>query len=877
MKTNNNIKCERVKVFLRVRPFTNDEMNQNPNTSIESLDTKSNTVVIKKDFDNKTFTYDGIFTQSSSQNDIFDTTSQEVIDSVLDGYNGTIFAYGQTGSGKTYTMVGDYNNILFKGIIPRSIDYIFDSISNSNAQYEICVSFIQIYLESMQDLLETSNKDIRVREDKEKGVYLDGVKWVKVKSSEDCGEVFSLGEKNRVTESTRMNAHSSRSHAVFIVRVERTKNSQHTVSYLYLVDLAGSERGRKTLSHGLRLDEAKKINYSLLVLGNCIQSLTDPKCNHVSYRDSKLTRLLQESLGGNAKTSLIVTISPSEYNTDETLSTLNFASRAMKVKNKPVINESIDYRALSQKLQEDLDKMSDENAMLRIQIENLKKAQVKVSDKDKEEVEKKYDAYEMIIHEVDKILFQKEEEIDKLKNDIDELMKENRELNEMLADIKKDKGDLEITVMQLTSRENETNYNSIIKNNHKKDYKIEKTEDDDNEDYFLIISKIKCDVRDKCNGIKKEINDTTQKKNAIVIKSTQNDIKIKLSQDLEEKYSLNKVNAGLKIEKNYLEKQLEVKEKQIDSLATFAESIEPKAYSMRTKTELISSIINLKMQNILFAEENVEFWEYITQLSKKEEKLAGIILGIQKDLSKVLSNISYIASKYKSSISSIDTLLQKIGKSKDNLSLFKSYITQLEQISNRALEINYTSETDVQNIETIEVSKISNSTKTAFSSVNEVLIGLIYNFIEIISLLKTSYNSDNEKLQNSQIEKLNNIIESQNKTISTMNKDKTLINKNVIAINSLLDIGGECNSEFNIDLISNAIESLKAQKEELNTRLKITENDVKEEKSKLQHRESKTNLKDLGTGKFIFQQYHKAVQKFSEALISYANTKELNE
>ena len=163
-----------------------------------------------------------------------------------------------------------------------------------------------------------------------------------------------------------MNAHSSRSHAILIMKIEKSikitnpKNIKNiintdrllTCSYLHLVDLAGSERVRKTGATDMRLEEAKKINLSLLCLGNVIASLTNPNVSHISYRDSKLTRLLKESLGGNAKTSLIVTVSPSTYNTEETMSSLYFALRAMKVQNRPIINKTIDYQALYIKLQD---------------------------------------------------------------------------------------------------------------------------------------------------------------------------------------------------------------------------------------------------------------------------------------------------------------------------------------------------------------------------------------------------------------------------------------------------------------------------------------------------------------------------------------------
>lgn len=195
-----------------------------------------------------------------------------------------------------------------------------------------------------------------------------------------------------------MNAHSSRSHAIMIIKVEKSVNyspeklmeiqsnnnlisdKSMTKSSLFLVDLAGSERVKKTRADAMRLEEAKKINFSLLVLGNCIQALSDAKNSHVNYRDSKLTRLLQESLGGNAKTSLIVTISPSFYNIEETVSALGFGQRAMKVQNKPLINKTVDYQALSIKLQEDLDLLNDHYTKIKIEYEKVTEENTKLKN-----------------------------------------------------------------------------------------------------------------------------------------------------------------------------------------------------------------------------------------------------------------------------------------------------------------------------------------------------------------------------------------------------------------------------------------------------------------------------------------------------------------
>ena len=228
----------------------------------------------------------------------------------------------------------------------------------------------------MYFLFELKNQ-VKIREDPDKGVFLENCMWIKIRNTKECGEAFKKGEKNRATAFTEMNAHSSRSHALLITKINKSlidnNSTEHimTESFLYLVDLAGSERVNKTNAKLMRLEEAKKINYSLLVLGNCIQSLTDNKSSHVSYRDSKLTRLLQESLGGNAKTSLIVTVSPSNYNAEETFSSLNFAVRAMKVQNKPIVNKSEDYQSKLIKLQEEYDKLQEKYTQLIIDYENI--------------------------------------------------------------------------------------------------------------------------------------------------------------------------------------------------------------------------------------------------------------------------------------------------------------------------------------------------------------------------------------------------------------------------------------------------------------------------------------------------------------------------
>ena len=451
-------------------------------------------------------------------------------------------------------MVGEFDNPQIRGITPRSFDYIFNRIKSlqkedPTSKYNINISFIQIYLEMIQDLFEPNNQ-VKIREDPDKGVFLENCLWIKVNNTQEFEEAFKKGEKNRITECTKMNAQSSRSHALLIVRIEKNftdkESNEHimTQGHLYLVDLAGSERVTKTNAREMRLEEAKKINYSLLILGNCIQSLISPNSKYVSYRDSKLTRILQESLGGNAKTSLIVTISPSGYNSEETLSSLNFGLRAMKVQNKPMINRTQDYQALCFKLQEEYDKLMEENTKLNIeynkvcdeneklkngetylnmQINNIKQ-QIKndskaISHEEMEKIKKKFekemsnlDKYynevmknkeeenEKIMKDIDNTLVKKDNEIQNITNKLNEYKIKLKNVTDINYDMKKEIEDIQKTCndMLLEKEQLNSKINSLIatnknltKNinilNSKKDSLIEKESQTDS----IINNKIK--------------------------------------------------------------------------------------------------------------------------------------------------------------------------------------------------------------------------------------------------------------------------------------------------------------------------------------------------------------------------------------------------
>jgi kinesin family protein 5 len=292
------------------------------------------------------FTFDRVFDMSSRQVDVFDYSIRPTVDDILNGYNGTVFAYGQTGAGKSYTMMGsDIDDDVGKGVIPRIIEQIFASIlaSPSNIEYTVRVSYMEIYMERIRDLLMPQNDNLPVHEEKNRGVYVKGLLEVYVSSVEEVYEVLRRGGASRAVSATNMNAESSRSHSILVVTVtqKNVETGSMKSGQLFLVDLAGSEKVGKTGASGQTLEEAKKINKSLSALGMVINSLTDTKSSHVPYRDSKLTRILQESLGGNSRTTLIINCSPSSYNDAETLSTLRFGMRAKTIKNKAKVNAEL--------------------------------------------------------------------------------------------------------------------------------------------------------------------------------------------------------------------------------------------------------------------------------------------------------------------------------------------------------------------------------------------------------------------------------------------------------------------------------------------------------------------------------------------------------
>uniref|UniRef100_A0A8C8CS76 Kinesin-like protein n=1 Tax=Oncorhynchus tshawytscha TaxID=74940 RepID=A0A8C8CS76_ONCTS len=290
----------------------------------------------------RSYVFDRVFPTNTTQEQVYNACAKQIVKDVLGGYNGTIFAYGQTASGKTHTMEGKLHDPNQMGIIPRIAEDIFNHIfgMDENLEFHIKVSYFEVYMDKIRDLLDVTKTNLAVHEDKNKIPYVKGCTERFVSSPDEVMDVIDEGKNNRHVAVTNMNEHSSRSHSIFLINIkqEHTETEQKLCGKLYLVDLAGSEKVSKTGAAGAVLDEAKNINKSLSALGNVISALAEGTKTHVPYRDSKMTRILQDSLGGNCRTTMFICCSPSSYNDAETKSTLMFGQRAKTIRNTASVN-----------------------------------------------------------------------------------------------------------------------------------------------------------------------------------------------------------------------------------------------------------------------------------------------------------------------------------------------------------------------------------------------------------------------------------------------------------------------------------------------------------------------------------------------------------
>ncbi|KAG2729795.1 hypothetical protein I3760_01G266200 [Carya illinoinensis] len=414
----------RVRVAVRLRPKNDEDVLSDDDFSdCVELQPELNRLKLRKNnWSSESYRFDEVFTETASQKRVYEVVAKPVVESVLNGYNGTIMAYGQTGTGKTYTLgkLGK-DDAAGRGIMLRALEDIIGNISTSSDTIE--VSYFQLYKESIQDLLAPEKTNIHINEDPKTGeVSLPGATVVKIQDLDNFLQLLQVGEGNRHAANTKMNTESSRSHAILMVHIRRAVNEKVNFGInspekgsrsdlfdgkdipivrkgkLLIVDLAGSERIDKSGSEGLLLEEAKFINLSLSSLGKCINALAE-NSPHIPTRDSKLTRLLRDSFGGTARTSLIITIGPSARHHAETASTIMFGQRAMRIVNTVKVKEEFDYESLCRKLENQVDNLTAD-------IER----QQKLRDDDKYELEKQLRECQENFAEANKILVTRSEQ-----------------------------------------------------------------------------------------------------------------------------------------------------------------------------------------------------------------------------------------------------------------------------------------------------------------------------------------------------------------------------------------------------------------------------------------------------------------------------------
>ena len=377
---------ETIQIFLRLRPCRNGSYKHDHieiNSSLRSVEVK---VPIKEEgyvnntIRKHTFKFDKIFDCATTQDQIFDEVAKDVIDSAIDGYNGTIFAYGQTGSGKTYTITGGVESISMRGIIPRALSYIFEETKKRTLYtWKVYISYLEIYNNDGYDLLSDTGAGgtqrrfeleslprVRIRENQSRQLILTNLSIHEIDNFQEGMALLMLGDDNRVVAETPKNDASTRSHCLFMIQIESQKIGEDlkTLSKLHIVDLSGSEKPFKTNLSGIRMTEALNINVSLFYLEQVIIEINN-KSSYIPYRNSMMTMCLRDSLGGNCKTRMIANLSADFDDVLESLSTCRFAQRVALVKNTAVVNEIVDPAILVQKQKNEIEELKAELAMLK--------------------------------------------------------------------------------------------------------------------------------------------------------------------------------------------------------------------------------------------------------------------------------------------------------------------------------------------------------------------------------------------------------------------------------------------------------------------------------------------------------------------------------
>ena len=722
---------ENIKVSIRIRPKIETEYSQNSNL----ITTIGNSIIIssKNSKEIKQFSFDYIANEETSQSEIFLNCGKEICDKVLNGINGTILVYGQTSAGKTYTLLGNYfsnfnnsnlnfdnlinekNNFNFeknfitysqknqeesKGIIPRVLEYIFEQIKNNfyeKYNFNIKCSFIEIYNEQLIDLLNPNEKkNLNIRENNKNELIIENLIKIEIKNINEGFNIIKTGIKNRHIGITNMNKNSSRSHAIFTLYINSKKNENGKIiiqnSIFNLVDLAGSERQKLTKCDGIRLKEAGKINKSLMNLSHVIQNLSlisnfkyknnnnnNNKNIHIHYRDSKLTFLLKDSLGGNSYACFIANISPSNDNIMETLSTLFFAQSAKKVKNKPLINlnsyfsnsdikinkdeyfkEKEKYENLKNEIYYLLSLISNnENNLNYLNSNNLNNNFIKDSLKQQNTISKVIDYVEEEATKISNEIELKDKEIINLTN-INKKLYLTLEKIENEIKIKEKELNTLKEIFKATKIEFNLMKNSLKPIALRNAYQTEDLSKIKSKKINLINSQI-----ENLEKLNKEIN---EKKDLIILKK-------KVIESTKEEINLNKKELENK------NNEISILEKNINEYNEQIYELNKKVNEQKEKIKILNNQIEEKKKEI----ETIN--QTLTMKKNYYEEIKRDIKNISKDLN---SKIYFI------NLEKMDKL-EKISHLKKQLSFQKEEIERLEKI-----KINFESQINILNNETIK-------------------------------------------------------------------------------------------------------------------------------------------------------------------------------
>ena len=695
-------KSSNVKVYCRIRPENEQEISSGLGTCLNPQSPTSVQIIVdnlninsglKENYNEKTtqeFTYDKIYPIETTQKTIFEQVAKPLILSAFEGINGTLFCYGQTASGKTYTMEGISSDNDLCGIIPRMMNLVFEIINSGSSDIEFSVKcqYYQIYNEKIQDLIDTTKTDLAIREDKNKGIWVGECTEKYVESEQEMIDFFNTGSNNRIVSSTKMNAISSRSHSLFSVTIYQrnviTESSK--TGKLYFVDLAGSEKMSKAGVEGnTMLKEAQNINKSIMTLGMVINALTKG-AKHIPYRDSKLTRVLQESLGGNSLTYLIINCSPNMLNQAETLSTLRFGQRAKLIKNKVVANTQQSVKELMMKLKQAEEKIKNLEKILgtwtgdREYTNNFEEEKNRSKCPECKQLMNKLNYLNVQINTLSQdneyLQRDKDEFLDEIKNKNNENIKLEEQIYNLEKELKNSWQEHLKTILEIQNSMD--NYLNIIKiSNSKNISELNKIKDLSYKNWTELIKRL--NIEQKIDKLQNNINNIDDMEYYPNNLDEKNDIKNNNFIEKEKQY-LKQIEEL----RNNVNNQTVKNNLKIINKSTLEElSNQLKDYLFKTKSTKLVKDMNKKISDSLITIINNNF--NITTLNKLERQKLSSRLQICKENNILLNNYrmkkneNYLNVNENEKNSRILRLENDVKEYKEKLQLFESQLTPDEK------------------------------------------------------------------------------------------------------------------------------------------------------------------------------------------------------